>query len=289
MVVVLPEPLTPTTRMTNGLRGHFQRLGHRRQHLLDLGGEQRLHLVGRDGLLVAAFAERAAMRPANSGPRSARISSSSSSSSVAASSLRLVTRSVIAPPSDAEVRLSPPLRRFHQLLLGAVVHVSWPPVIAVSASEHDTGRDARPPALPRRADAGDRQAGRLCRASRAEGRRRAWRTISTRCASACRAIRRWRTGSTRTPPAAWCSAATARRWRCSASCSSRARSARPIGRWSKAGPRPTKAASTFALGKLDESARLVDEAGPARAAGGNDLEGDGARAPRRSPGSRWSR
>ncbi len=33
------------------------------------------------------------------------------------------------------------------------------------------------------------------------------------CASACRAIRRWRIGSTRIPPAAWCSAATARRSR----------------------------------------------------------------------------
>ncbi len=32
------------------------------------------------------------------------------------------------------------------------------------------------------------------------------------------------------------------------------------------------------LGKLDESARLVDEARPARHAGGDDVEGDGARA-----------
>ena len=63
------------------------------------------------------------MRPANSGPRSARISSCSSSSIAAASSLRLVTRSAIAPPSDDDVRLSPPLRRFHQLALCAVVHV----------------------------------------------------------------------------------------------------------------------------------------------------------------------
>ena len=39
MVVVLPEPLTPTTRMTNGfLRGvDHKRLRHRRQHLLDFG------------------------------------------------------------------------------------------------------------------------------------------------------------------------------------------------------------------------------------------------------------
>src|SRR5271169_3597519 len=37
-----------------------------------------------------------------------------------------------------------------------------------------------------------------------------------------------------TPPAAWCSDAIARRWRCSAGCSNPARLRRPIGRWSKA-------------------------------------------------------
>src|SRR5215208_4342475 len=58
------------------------------------------------------------MRAAVSTPRSARISSSSSSSRVAASSLRFATRSVIAVPIDAEVRLSPPARRCHQLCLG---------------------------------------------------------------------------------------------------------------------------------------------------------------------------
>src|SRR5947199_3604764 len=55
------------------------------------------------------------MRAAVSTPRSARISSSSISSMVVASSLRFDTRSAIAVPIDAEVRLSPPERRCHQL------------------------------------------------------------------------------------------------------------------------------------------------------------------------------
>ena len=40
------------------LRRHLQRLGHGRQHFLDLAGEHRLHFVGRDRLVEAAFAER---------------------------------------------------------------------------------------------------------------------------------------------------------------------------------------------------------------------------------------
>ena len=49
---------------------------------------------------------------------------------VAASSLRFVTRSVIALPIDAEVRLRPPVRRCHQLCLG--VSFMLRAVIAVS-------------------------------------------------------------------------------------------------------------------------------------------------------------
>ena len=44
----------------------------------------------------------------------------------------------------------------------------------------------------------------------------------------------------------------------------------------------------IALGRLDETPRLVDEARPARPAGGDDVEGDGARR-RPRPGSRSSR
>src|SRR5450830_694121 len=50
---------------------------------------------------------------ANSGPRSARINSPSNSSTAAASSL-LFDSLTRAPPSEDDVRLSPPLRRFHQ-------------------------------------------------------------------------------------------------------------------------------------------------------------------------------
>jgi len=42
-------------------------------------------------------------------------------------------------------------------------------------------------------------------------------------ASDCRGRRRWRTGSTATRPAAWCSGATARLWRNLVNCSNRER------------------------------------------------------------------
>ena len=59
MVVVLPEPLTPTTRMTNGFAPSIASgLRDRREDLLHLGRDHRLHLVGRDRLVVAAFADR---------------------------------------------------------------------------------------------------------------------------------------------------------------------------------------------------------------------------------------
>ena len=85
------------------------------------------------------------------------------------------------------------------------------------------------------------------------GRRaaRAWRIISTRCASGCRARPRWRTGSTAIPPVAWCSAATARRWPSSAACSRTAASARPTGRWWKAGPTEDEGRIDLPLGSND--------------------------------------
>ena len=47
MVVVLPEPFTPTTRMTNGVHGaDRERMRHRRQGPSHLGGENLLHLLG---------------------------------------------------------------------------------------------------------------------------------------------------------------------------------------------------------------------------------------------------
>src|SRR6476660_7101895 len=50
--------------------------------------------------------------------------------------------------------------------------------------------------------------------------------------------------STAIPPAAWCSAAIARRWRRSVACSRAGGSARAIGRWSQAGRRRRRAASS---------------------------------------------
>src|SRR5205814_8982035 len=58
------------------------------------------------------------MRAATSVPRSARSSTSSISSSMAESSLRLVTRSATADPSELEVRFKPLESRRHQLNLG---------------------------------------------------------------------------------------------------------------------------------------------------------------------------
>ena len=156
----------------------------------------------------------------------------------------------MAPPTAEEVRLSPPVSRRHQFFFAlfgrfgnAVAHAA--PVIAVSPryATMTPDRDGVAAPLPRRADAGDRQAGGVRRASRPEGRRKpggSFRRAALRPAARAGA---WRTGSTATPPAAWCSAATARRWRASASCSRTAPSPRPIGPSSRARPRRTKASS----------------------------------------------
>ena len=116
----------------------------------------------------------------------------------------------------------------------------------------------------------------------AEGRRRAWRTISTRCASACRARRRSRIGSTATPPAAWCSAATARRWRRSAACSSTGKVGKTYWAVVEGGPDGRRRPHRPAARPARRHPRLVDEARPERPAGGDDLEGDGARGRRDS-------
>src|ERR1700755_3496716 len=65
------------------------------------------------------------MRAATSVPRSARKSTSSMSSSMARSSLRLVTRSATAVPSEEEVRFSPLESRRHQLNFGVSAVVSF--------------------------------------------------------------------------------------------------------------------------------------------------------------------
>ena len=150
-----------------------------------------------------------------------------------------------APPNQRRRRpVSPSSPRRRPTLQNLVT----PPLCARSRvgyhSPHDAGRNKSAAALSRRADARARQARGRRRPPRPERRRQASRTISTRCASACRAIRRSPIGSTATPPAAWCSDAITRRWRSWGCCSSRARSARPIGRSSPARPRARRARST---------------------------------------------
>ena len=270
MVVVLPEPLTPTTRMTNGLAPSTdrERLRHRRQHLLDFRGD-------------APPSPRPARSPCRSGPRPPRRRSAPrhrrrdrrgsapprSRRAWPASSLRLATRSEIAPPMRRGGALEPAAQ-------------ALPPTSALclccrssgardSGFRMNTGRDGGAPALSRRPDAGDRQAGRASRCTAGRRAARAWRTISTRCASGCRARPRSRTGSTATPPAAWCSAATARRWP-------------TLGRLFKSGqgrqdllgggrrrPRAEdEGRIDMPLGATRRDARLVDEARSAGPAGG---------------------
>ena len=100
-------------------RVDLKRLCHRRQHLFDFGRDHGFDLIGRDRLVVAPGADGIGNAPATSVPRSARSSTSSISSSMARSSLRLVTRSATAVPSELEVRFRPPVSRCHQLRLGA--------------------------------------------------------------------------------------------------------------------------------------------------------------------------
>ena len=127
IVVVLPEPLTPTTRMTKGfcVASIDQRLCHRRQDFLHFGRDHGFHIVGRNRLVVAAVADRGRDPRRDSVPRSARSSTSSRSSSMARIELALGdeigdrgserTRGPLQPPLDS---------RRHQLicLFECVVH-----------------------------------------------------------------------------------------------------------------------------------------------------------------------
>ena len=95
MVVVLPEPLTPTTRITNGFL--LASIGSGRatgvERALDLGREDALDLVGTDPRSYRPRATASRMRVAALSPRSAWMRMSSRSSREAASSLRLVKMS----------------------------------------------------------------------------------------------------------------------------------------------------------------------------------------------------
>ena len=127
------------------------------------------------------------------------------------------------------------------------------PAAVIAVSGHDTGRDGGAPALPRRADAGHRQAGRHRRAPRAEGRAEPGGLFRRAALRPAARRPRWRTGSTATPPAAWCSAATARRSPISADLFKHGKVGKTYWAVVEGGPRRTKAASTLPLGRLDEN------------------------------------
>ena len=187
------------------------------------------------------------------------------------------TRSAIAPPSDDERALEPAAQ-------------ALPPASAVVrvAVVHAARRDSRFTCMtPEEMLARllyrdglmlviDKPAG-LAGASRAEGRREPggpFRRAALRPAARARAgaparPRHLRLPGARPPPQG--------AGDCSASCSSRARSARPIGRWWKAARTPTKAASTLPLGKLDETRGWWMKPDPHGQPAVDDLEGDGAR------------
>ena len=167
----------------------------------------------------------------------------------------------MAPPSADELRLSPPVRRCHQFpcfcrassFSSAVVHAGardsgFAQCDATMTPEEMVSRLLYRDGLMLVID---KPAGMAVHHGPNSGGESLRRSFRRACASACRGRRRWRTGSTATRPAAWCSAATARRWRSSASCSRTAPSTRPIGPWSKAGPTPTKATIELPLGRLD--------------------------------------
>ncbi len=217
MVVVLPEPLTPTTRMTNGLppaissgfatgprifatspasttftssprialskRPSLERRGDAaRDADAEVGADQGLLDLLQHGRIERALADQV---------RRARL------------------------PSADEVRFSPPVS-------AAPPARDWLRFSDLSA--HAGCRDTRSAMTPEEIVSRllyrdglmliiDKPAG----ARRAQGPEKAarqpggpFRRAALRPAAAAG---RWPTGSTRTPPAAWCSAATARRWR----------------------------------------------------------------------------
>ena len=100
MVVVLPEPLTPTTRITNGscVGVDRERLRDGREHLLDFARPGSPSPRRRRGVLVVAAFARWRPRPGRRCRSRDRRGSAllPDLRSSAASSLRFVTRSVIA-------------------------------------------------------------------------------------------------------------------------------------------------------------------------------------------------
>ncbi len=125
IVVVLPEPLTPATRMTNG-RASLQAAWRREPAPFRSRRRARPSPRRRDTLVETTITEHGSDTAGEFRSQVARINSPSNSPTAAASSLRFDTRSAMAPPSDDDVRLSPPLRRFHQLPLCVLSFMTRP-------------------------------------------------------------------------------------------------------------------------------------------------------------------
>ena len=115
MVVVLPEPLTPTTRMTNGFAPATTSGFATGSKILATSSAMIAFTSSAVGFsLKRPLAIASETRIAASIPRSVRISASSISSSMAGSSGRLFRRLSSVLPIDDEVRFSPPASRPHQ-------------------------------------------------------------------------------------------------------------------------------------------------------------------------------
>ena len=110
-----------------------------------------------------------------------------------------------------------------------------------------------------------------------------------RCSSACRGRPRWRTGSTARPPAAWCWAATARRWPSSADLFRHGKVGKTY--WARGRGRPggaTEGRIDLALGKLDDNRGWWMKPDPKGLPSATTWKVMG-RGDRPAPGSRWSR
>ena len=108
------------SRRASSSRSTVERLGDGLERLLDLAGQDRLHLLrARSPCRSGPTQIASVIRMAVGTPRSAWTRASSSSSSVASSSLRLVKRPVTLSDRDEEVRRMPSVRRCHQPLRAA--------------------------------------------------------------------------------------------------------------------------------------------------------------------------
>ena len=189
----------------------------------------------------------------------------------------MVTSPAMAPPSDDDVRLSPPLRRFHQLLFW-VLSFMLAPVIAVSA----IGRNMTPEEMLARLLYRD---GLMLVIDKPAG------FAVHRGPKGGESLEDYfdalRFGLPRNPALAHrldkdtSGCLVLGRHRKALALLGKLFKQGKIGKtyWAvvEGAPDADEGRIDIPLGKLDEDARLVDEARPARRAGGDDVEGDGAR------------